>query len=232
MTADPPDVAATQIPPWGEENEPDQKRPSFQLKPLEIVVGAAAATVTAFASSALGVAGTLGGAGVASVVTTVSSTVLRHSAERTNETLRRTTRRRQRVPAAYGNGDAAPTRSATEQPANQAGPWRRWAMLAGAAVTVFALAMGGITGLESIIGRPLSALFGHGPAGGSSVGQVFGNHPQPTRTVPAPTTRPSGSTAGQQPSPTAPPSTAVPTAPPASPSASAPAAGQNATPTS
>lgn len=68
---------------------PDQEPPKLQLKPLEIGAGAGAAVITAFASSALGVAGTVGGAAVASVLTTVSGTLLRHSAHRTTLTLRR-----------------------------------------------------------------------------------------------------------------------------------------------
>jgi hypothetical protein len=68
---------------------PDEERPKLELKPLEIGAGAGAAVITAFASSALGVAGTVGGAAVASVLTTVSTSVLRHSAHRTTLTLRR-----------------------------------------------------------------------------------------------------------------------------------------------
>ena len=65
----------------------------LELRPLEIGVGAGAAVVTAFASSYLGTAGTLTGAALASAVGTVSTSVLRASADRGTESLRRTTER-------------------------------------------------------------------------------------------------------------------------------------------
>lgn len=61
------------------------------LKPVEVGVGAGAAVITAFATSYLGTAGTLTGAALASVVGTVSTSVLRKSADRSAEKLRRTT---------------------------------------------------------------------------------------------------------------------------------------------
>ena len=64
-----------------------------ELRPLEVGVGASAAVVTAFAMSYLGTAGTLAGAALASIVGTVSTSVLRSSVERTNESLQRTTAR-------------------------------------------------------------------------------------------------------------------------------------------
>jgi hypothetical protein len=64
-----------------------------ELKPVEVGVGAAAAVITAFASSYFGTAGTLSGAALASVVGTVSTSVLRSSADRSAERLRQTTAR-------------------------------------------------------------------------------------------------------------------------------------------
>jgi hypothetical protein len=58
------------------------------LKPIEIGAGAGAAVITAFASSYLGTAGTLAGAAVASVVGTVSTSVLRSSADASAQRLR------------------------------------------------------------------------------------------------------------------------------------------------
>jgi hypothetical protein len=284
--------------------EQHQQRPSMQFKPLEIIVGAVAAMITAFASSALGVAGTLGGAAVASVVTTVSSSVLRHSAERTNQSLRRTNRRLRQT-LAYRTGWPAEesaasagrdlvdrdtgrgTAQATDVDDRPAAPHRtegtgwpdqaqpadgrpaegqstegqstgsqsgspgsprptdrstrrlpRWSVLAGAAAVVFVLAMGGITGLESILGRPLSALFGHGQDTGSSVGQIFDRNARPTPAQPTPTTGPAttgpaNSTTSEAPASTPAPTTAPSTSaapPPAAPTTQAPAPGQNASP--
>jgi len=70
------------------DQQSNQDQPRLQLKPVEIGVGAGAALITAVASSALGVAGTISGAAVASVLTTVSTSLLRHSAHRTTRTLR------------------------------------------------------------------------------------------------------------------------------------------------
>ncbi len=67
--------------------------PKKELTPIEVGVGAAAAVITAFASSYLGTAGTLTGAALASVVGTVSTSMLRTSVRRTNDSLLRTTAR-------------------------------------------------------------------------------------------------------------------------------------------
>jgi hypothetical protein len=70
-----------------------EKTSKMDLRPIEVGVGAAAAVITAFATSYLGTAGTLTGAALASIVGTVSTSALRTSAERTNESLQRTTAR-------------------------------------------------------------------------------------------------------------------------------------------
>ena len=63
------------------------------LSPIEVGAGAGAAVITAFATSYLGTAGTLTGAALASVVGTVSTTVLRSSAENSAQKLKHTTTR-------------------------------------------------------------------------------------------------------------------------------------------
>jgi hypothetical protein len=74
------------------------------LKPVEVAAGAGAAVVTAFASSFLGTAGTLTGAAVASVIGTVSTSVLRSSADRSAEKLRVATARLRETRAAAPGG--------------------------------------------------------------------------------------------------------------------------------
>src|SRR5829696_10342868 len=74
-----------------------EKTTKTELRPIEVGVGAGAAVITAFASSYLGTAGTLTGAALASIVGTVSTSVLRTSAQRTNESLLRTTERLRQV---------------------------------------------------------------------------------------------------------------------------------------
>jgi hypothetical protein len=63
------------------------------LSPIEVGAGAGAAVITAFATSYLGTAGTLAGAALASVVGTVSTSVLRSSAQNSAERLKHTTTR-------------------------------------------------------------------------------------------------------------------------------------------
>src|SRR6185503_6636682 len=63
------------------------------LSPIEVGAGAGAAVIAAFASSYLGTAGTLTGAAVASVVGTVSTSVLRSSAQTSAHRLKQTTTR-------------------------------------------------------------------------------------------------------------------------------------------
>ncbi len=63
------------------------------LSPIEVGAGAGAAVITAFASSYLGTAGTLTGAAIASVVGTVSTSVLRNSAKTSAERVKQTTTR-------------------------------------------------------------------------------------------------------------------------------------------
>src|SRR6266566_6167049 len=87
------------------ENSPPKSK--LELKPIEVGVGAGAAVVTAFASSYLGIAGTLTGAALASVVGTVSTSVLRTSAQRTNESLQRSTSRLRQAMVVRGTGTAS-----------------------------------------------------------------------------------------------------------------------------
>lgn len=78
------------------------------LKPVEIGAGAGAAVITAFASSYLGTAGTLTGAALASVIGTVSASVLRNSADRSAERLRQSTARLREIPGRPGTGPVDP----------------------------------------------------------------------------------------------------------------------------
>src|SRR5919198_3836682 len=143
----------------------DKITSSFDVKPFELAVGAVAAVVAAFASSFLGVAGTVIGAAVASVVTPVSAAVVRQSAQRTNASLARTN---QRVRAALGRDDADSGQGALVDPDRPDRPdrkplWtrRRVTALSAASLVAFAAALVAVTGVESAIGKPLSALLGN-----------------------------------------------------------------------
>jgi hypothetical protein len=82
------------------------------LSPIEVGAGAGAAVITAFASSYLGTAGTLTGAAVASVLGTVSTSVLRNSAQTSAQRLKdKTTRLRETRVQQTGVADVRPVES-------------------------------------------------------------------------------------------------------------------------
>jgi hypothetical protein len=88
-----------------------------ELKPVEVGVGAGAAVITAFATSYLGTAGTLTGAALASVLGTVTTSVLRSSADRSAEQLRRTTARLRETHAGPPSPtDTRPVENDTQHP--------------------------------------------------------------------------------------------------------------------
>ena len=98
---------------------------------------------------------------------------------------------------------------------------RRWVVLGAGAAAAFALALGAITGIEAVAGKPLSGLAGRESGGGTTVGRATGADGGSGSTTPSPTPTPSTSGA----TPTAPaPSTAPSVSPtaPSNPSASNP----------
>jgi hypothetical protein len=187
-------------------------RTRLELRPLEVGVGAAAAVLTAFASSYVGTAGTLAGAAVASVVGTVSTSVLRTSAQRTNESLQRTAARLRQThtgpelgasaealpgTGTTGGADApdAPAKTGAETdtaaaltsmpPAARADRRLRWPVLAAGALIAFVAALIAITGVESAVGKPLAALVGRDGGGGTTIGRTLGENPGAGTDAPA-----------------------------------------------
>jgi hypothetical protein len=153
-------------------------RPRIQLTPTQIVASALAATTATVAASYLGVAGTVIGAGVASVLTVVGNAVYSHSIQRTSHRMRTV------VPAA-ARFAPRPT-AAPEQPgaARTSRPRRHaWTVMAAACVGVFAGVLVVITGVEIVAGRPLTDVL-HGTAGSGT--SVLGDAGQPRTVTPAP----------------------------------------------
>lgn len=70
--------------------EEKDERQKSGLKPAQVVASALAAITAAFLGSTLGVGGTVAGAGIASVITTIGSEVYLRSLRRTREAARRT----------------------------------------------------------------------------------------------------------------------------------------------
>jgi hypothetical protein len=121
----------------------------------------------------------------------------------------------------------APVPAPDEAAGTGAGPRRpRWYVLAGAAFAIFAVVIGGITAVESLAHKPVSAMLGRSDRSGTSLGDTFGGaggsaptrHPVvPSSTAPA---SPPSTTSG---APSVVPSqpTTAPVPPPANPSAPA-----------
>src|SRR4051812_30098160 len=144
------------------------------LSPVQVVTSALASVSAAVVASFFGVAGTLIGAALASVITTVSAALYGESLRRTTERLRRlgggpqgglsrtgTTSSVDGSPDRRGLGAAPAALPAHLDPRRPRAPGRpRPSRLALGAAAVFALAMVLITSVELIGQRPVSAMVG------------------------------------------------------------------------
>ncbi len=155
-----------------EDKDTDKDQPKgLQLSATQVAAGALASVSSAVVASFFGLAGTLIGAALASVISTVSAALYSSSLRKTNEKLR--TARSQltgRQPPVVETtaAAAAPATPATKvlpahldprrAPARRPRP--RWTRVAVYAAAVFAIAMGVITGIELIGQKPVSALVG------------------------------------------------------------------------
>ena len=174
-----------------------------QLSAVQIAAGALATVSSAVVASFLGVAGTLVGAALASVVSTICATLYTESLKKTNERLRAV--RQQRDSARPGT---APART-EQQPATADLPERldprrspatsrrpHGIRLAGYAAAVFGLAMAIVTGVELIGQQPVSALVGNSSSSGTTTIGSLSNASSsrdttptsPSSTTPAPST--------------------------------------------
>lgn len=210
--------------------EKSERTPAPPTRPgltgLQVVTSALASVSAAVIASFFGVAGTLIGAALASVITTVSAALY-------GESLRRTTERLHRLRSRTGT--AGPTASAAaglparldprRAPRRPPAPGRPcFSRVALAAAAVFGLAMVLITTVELIGQRPVSAMVGAASQRSTTtVGELTGGgatstgHPTPSPApaspgaqTTAPTPSPGTATRGSQapaPASTAPPST-------------------------
>ena len=140
------------------------------LSPVQIAAGALAAVSAAVVASFSGVAGTLIGAALASVISTVSAALYSESLRRTSERLRLVRSRltgQAETPAQ--EPDATRLLPAQLDPRRAPERWRpRWPRIAAGAVAVFALAMGIVTAVELIGRQPVSALVGDSSTSGTT----------------------------------------------------------------
>jgi hypothetical protein len=132
----------------------DKKSGGFSI---QVIAGALAAITAAMLGSKLGVAGTVLGAGIASVVSTVGAALYLHSLRRTTEGIR-----------ARVGGEPEESPEPSSEPDEPERPTRRpgWPALAAGGVLAFVLGMVAITGLEWVRGEQLSG----GP--GTTIGGI------------------------------------------------------------
>jgi hypothetical protein len=161
-----------------------------------VVGGALAAASAAVASSFLGVAGTVTGAVLVSVVVSVGTALYSRPIERTSQVLKETLpprlergrvavtsvapkpvgatslqRLRERFGAVGSSGESGGASAA-----------RRWGAVTLSAGAMLALAFVLLTGLEDVTGKPVSAWTGHSSDSGTTLGHLFGQGPKDTGT--------------------------------------------------
>lgn len=181
------------------------------LSPVQITAGALASVSSAVVASFFGVAGTLIGAALASVISTVTAALYTNSLSRTNERLRKV-RVQLAAPGSPGQPAGDATTELTQPPAEAAAETRvlpaaldprrapaprrgpRWPRVAVYAVAVFGLAMVIVTGIEIVSQQPVSALVGAEEASSTTtLGEITGDSSTDDEDpgTPAPTPAPS-----------------------------------------
>lgn len=195
----------------------EAKEEKSGLRIAQVMAAALAAVTAALLGSTIGVAGTVAGAGVASVITTVGGEVYLRSLQRTRAAAARA--RQLATSGIRRRGETGSEVALAEQPTVQLPrpgesppeeePSRlrklRWPLIIGTSVAAFAVAILAIVGFESATGTQI------GGGTGSSIGKIFGNGGHPDTT---PSTTPSTSTSDTQNSPTNTPSSTETTTPP------------------
>jgi hypothetical protein len=201
-----------------EQAEQAEQATKSGVRVAQVIATALAAVTAALLGSTLGVAGTVVGAGLASVVTTVGSEVYLRSLQRTREAAQRA-KAAARSMTMPGNRQARSTQNLADQPTvrlpkpdmgrteTETGLTSklrhlRWPLIIGTSVVGFVIAILAITGFESVTGKSL------GGGNGTTVGRLVGND---SRTSPSETKQPAPSTGTSAPSKT----TGAPTSSPA-----------------
>ncbi|MET0838552.1 MAG: hypothetical protein ABWY19_07220 [Marmoricola sp.] len=156
-------------------HEPREHR--LELSPIQVTGSALAAMSGAFFASWAGVAGTIVGAALASVVVTVGAATYTWSLQRTRDAVQRTAaqvRQAATVPGRTAGEKPAAPELVAEEPADRR--WNLpWGKLALTSVAVMALGLGGITAIEAVAGKPVSALTGSSSSTGTTLGSVVGS---------------------------------------------------------
>ena len=170
-------------------------RPKLGLSGPQIIGGALAAASAAVAASWLGVAGTVLGAVVVSLVASIGSALYTHSLERSRRVIRESLPVSPILPTRGAAGGAAGGEAATavlpvvatpaaddeDPPESNGEPAARpvgsvsWRTVGVSALASLALAAAVLTGFETFVGKPASSITGAGDGGGTTVSQLVGN---------------------------------------------------------
>ena len=152
------------------EHAPDRLWSGIQIS--KVIAGTLAAVAAAVLGSFLGVAGTLAGAALASVVGSVGTQLFDNSLKRGTKTLQTVAPAFIKAPAAVGTPPVAaateeekPSQLVVEHPRRTI----RWGHVGLAALTLFVLSMGAISVFEAFTDKPLSATMRNTSATGSTV---------------------------------------------------------------
>jgi hypothetical protein len=165
-------------------SDKETKETTDKVRISQVLAGALAAVTAALVGSTMGVAGTVVGAGLASMVSTVGGALYLRSIERTSEGVRTVRAKvvgksggttvmvadadaREEPPAAGEEVEVEPEEPGDRPQAERGRP--RWPMLVVGTLAAFALGMLAVTGVEWLRGEPLSG--GSGTTFGSIVGQ-------------------------------------------------------------
>ncbi len=161
------------------------------LRIAQILAAALAAVTAALLGSTIGVAGTVVGAGLASIITTVGGELYLRSLRTTKKAALRA-REALTTPAAQRLAEQPTVQLPLPDgpPSEEPGRLRklRWPLIIGTSAVAFVVALLAIVGFESATGTPVGG--GTGPA----IGKIFGGgHSTPTKTpasdsVPTPST--------------------------------------------
>jgi len=212
-------------------------RHRLDVSVVQVLGSALAAVTAAVVASFVGVAGTVAGAAVMSVVATIGTAMYTHSLDQARDRLRAVqaaqlaSRRALAGPTGATLAEGPSTVGAADQSARGStavrgadSPWASGAVAA-AAVAVFLLSMGAVSGFELLAGRPISSLLGHHGGSGTTIGRVIdgsaGKRPPALPTAsprPGPSRAPTPSAVPSEPAPSAQPSPSP--SPPGQPSSS------------
>lgn len=197
----------------------EAKEEKSGLRIAQVMAAALAAVTAALLGSTLGVAGTVVGAGVASVITTVGGEVYLRSLQRTRAAA---VKARELATSGIRRRGTGTEVALADQPTvrlpkpSEEEPSRlrklRWPLIIGTSVAAFAVAILAIVGFESATGTQI------GGGTGSSIGKIFGGGGH-TDTTPSTTPSPTTDT---QDSPTPTPSTTTETTTPPTTSSESP----------